>query len=50
MKKCLITIGIIALILGVIIGLIFLAKYTRQIAWEDFNKMHDYLNNRNIGE
>ena len=49
-KKCLITIGIIALILGVIVGLVFLAKYTRQMAWEDFTKMHDYINNRNIGE
>ena len=50
MKKHFIIMLTIILVLGFLIGLIYLAKYARQITWEDFTKMHDYINNRNIGE
>lgn len=50
MKKYLITMFTIILVLGFLIGLVFLAKYARQIRWEEFTRMHDYINNRNIGE
>ena len=50
MSKYLKIIAISALISVAIIGLIYLSKYARQVRWEDFTKMHDYINNRNIGE
>jgi ABC-type phosphate transport system permease subunit len=45
-KKCLIIIAIIAIILGVMIGLIYLTKYARQTAWEEFTRRYDYINNK----
>lgn len=44
MKKFAIVVGIILLVILFIYGAIVLFNYCRQVRWEDFKKMHDYLN------
>ena len=50
MRNFLIVLTCISIFAGTIFLGVVLGNYMRQVRWEDFTKMHDYINHREVEE